>query len=127
MKGTGRGVAEAAPRSALRPRRRCTKPFFHEPHPHRPAEGYQLVVEVVARVVQHARSLAVAGAAVAAIAVADDEVTARLFLQEVAEVLGTHRRLELPDVVRSGELAEQLAREVRLAHVIDRRGVVAFE
>src|SRR5215469_11689059 len=96
-------------------------------HPHRAAEGNQLVVEVVARVVQDAGPLAVTRAAVRAIAVADDEVAARLLQQEVAEILSSHRRLELLDVLGAHELTQQLAHEASLACVNDGGWVVARE
>jgi hypothetical protein len=53
--------------------------------------------------------------AVAAVAVADQEVATRLFLQEVAEVLGAHRGLEVVHVLGAHHLAEQGRRtKVRL-------------
>src|SRR5437868_1758171 len=104
-----------------------SQPVFSQPHPHRAAERYQRVVEVVARVVQHARPAAVVGRAVTAVPVADDEVAARLLEQEEAEIHGSHRGLELLHTVGAHEAAEELAREQRLPGVIHGGRVVAAE
>ena len=68
-----------------------------------------------------------AAVAVVAVAIADQEVAARLRLQEEAEVLGAHRRPELEHVLRTGQLAEHAADEVRFGHVIDGGRVLAPE
>ena len=67
------------------------------------------------------------GRAVTAVPVSDDEVAARLLEQEEAEILGSHRGLELLHVAGAHEAAEELARELRLPGVVHGGGVVAAE
>src|SRR5882672_519477 len=85
----------------------CRQPGLGQAHPHGGTQRNQVVVEVVARVVQHARPHAVAALAMRTVAVADQEITTTLALQEVTEVFGAHRRLEVVHVVRAHHVGEQ--------------------
>src|SRR6202035_4879225 len=85
-----RGLSERRARGG-----RGSQPALGEPHPHRAAERDQGVIEVVAGVMQHARACPVPAAAMRAIAVADQKITARLLQQEETEVFGPHPRLEV--------------------------------
>src|SRR2546429_7857437 len=86
------------------------QPVFSQPYPHRSAQRDQLVVEVIARIVQHARPGAVAIDAMSTLTVADEKIAARLFEQKETEVFGPHRGFYLLLVVRSHQSAEQSAR-----------------
>ena len=106
-------------------------PGLGQAHPVGGAQGDQLVVEVVVRVVQRAGAGIVAatrvGAAVRARAVGDEAVGARLGLQHVGEVLGAHGGLLLGRVVRAHDLAHHLAAERGFVGAVDGGRVVAVE
>src|SRR4051812_17464942 len=101
------------------------EPLVDETDPQRAAERDQVVVEVVVRVVQGARAQVVrlgrvvaaavaVGQPVPAVAVADDEIRAGLLEQEVAEVLGRHRRLECQRVLGADRVAHDAGDELGL-------------
>jgi len=77
--------------------------------------------------VQHAGACAVAAGAMRAIAIADQEIATGLLLQEEAEILGAHRRLEFLHVVCTDPVAEQRAYKVGFAGMIDGRRIIAAE
>ncbi len=82
-------------------------------------------MSVVGRVVQGAGPQAVPALAVTAVAVADEEVAARFFLQEIAEVLRTHRGFE--GLHGGAHVLQRFAGEGGLGLVVHGRRVVAVE
>src|SRR5437867_12262644 len=67
---------------------------FRQPDPVGRADRQQIVVEVIARIVQIAWPQPVAEFAVLALAVTDEHIAARLVLQHEGEVLGAHGRFD---------------------------------
>src|SRR5581483_4819678 len=86
-----------------------------------------LVIEIVAWIVEEAGSCTVPTGTMLPGPVADQEVAAWTLEQEKAEVLGTHRRLELHDIGRADQALEHLPRELCLGRMVDRRWVVPVE
>src|ERR1700722_16230715 len=96
------------------------RPFSPQPPPHRTPQRQQRVVEVITRVVQHARAAGVTVNAMPAVAVADHKITTRLLLQKETEVFSTHRGFELLHVVGSDQFAQRGARELGLPGMVYR-------
>src|SRR6218665_3164063 len=91
------------------------------------AERDQFVVEVIARVVQHARPGAMAHLAVGAIAIANEAVGTRLDLHHVGKVFRAHGRLLHQGALRTDDAGDDLAHELRLGGPVDGRRVVVHE
>ena len=68
-----------------------------------------------------------AAVSVQAVPIADHEIGPGAGLQEVAEVFGAHRGLEVVDLVGPGHVGHQLAHEFGFARVVHRGGVVALK
>jgi hypothetical protein len=62
-----------------------------------------------------------------AVTVADEKIASRFLEQEVAEVLASHRGLELLYVVRPYEATQQLARKLCGLWMVHGWRIVAFE
>jgi hypothetical protein len=93
-----------------------------------PRHRQQFVVEVVARVVQVARAQSVPGGAVVAVAVAEENVAARLVLQEVGEVFRAHGRLGIGvDLLGAHQRHHHLGGESGFGGVVDQRRIIAGE
>lgn len=107
--------------------RRRFKPSPHQVHPHGAPERNQLVIEVIGRVVQHARALGVTDFTVHTVAVANEDVGTWDLFQHVGEVLGPHGGLLVNDVDLTHHLLQNLLGKRRLLGVVDGGGVVAVE
>ena len=113
----------ARPRSGDGP----PQPVFGQPHERAGPDGQQLVVEVVAGVVDQARARAVARFAVVAVAVADEAVAARHRFQHEGEILGRHDGRLRQHLLPARDLGQHVAHERRLGLVVDRRRIVPRE
>ncbi len=103
------------------------QPRLRQPYPETAAQRNEVVVEVVVRVVQGAWPFAVAGHAVVAVAVADDEVGAGLVLQHERKIFRPHRRHELVHRLRTHHLHHYPPGELGLGRVVDGGRIVALE
>src|SRR5260364_118778 len=87
------------------------------------AERQDVVVEIVAGVVQHARPRAVPVAAMIAVAIADKGIAARLFAQQIREVLCAHRGFYRAVYILCADDSRHHVRgQFRFRRVIDDRG-----
>ena len=108
-------------------RGRLPEPGFGQLHPERAAQRDQIIIEIIAGVVQHAWPAAVAHRAVAAVAIGDKAISARLGLQHVGKVFRAHGGLLHHDVVGPNDGTHHCATKFRLVDSVDGGRVVAIK
>jgi hypothetical protein len=103
------------------------QPLCCQFHPVGAAQRNQVVIEVVAWIVQHAGACAVTHFAVRAIAVGNEDIGAGLGLQHEGEIFGTHGGFLRHHVVFAHYAFHHLACKVGLGRAVDGGRVVAVE
>nr|GEU28156.1 probable 3-hydroxyisobutyrate dehydrogenase-like 2, mitochondrial [Tanacetum cinerariifolium] len=125
------GRAESRRAGGARPEPDLTcqrQALLHHLDPETGADRQQVVVEVVAAVVQHARTQAVAAIAVIAFAVADEHIAAGLGLQEVRKIFRAHGGLHVVvHLVGAQHLFHHFHGKAGFGRMVDQRRVVAAE
>ena len=106
---------------------RVGQPLGGQFHPVSAAQRDQVVVEVVAGIVQHARACAMAHFAVGAVPIGNEAISARFGLQHEGKVLCAHGGLLRDNVAGAHDAFHDFACKVGFDCAVDGRGVVAIE